>query len=144
MSELRGNVSQEHYDLAVKEKGSKPINPIGTCFDSAALQLIHGKTPPELSDLKLCHGITISTMPGQEGRKIAHAWLEYKMNGVETAWDTTWNDVASKKQYREEVNLHHIVEYTKEEAWSLWAKHDYPGPWDRKIKEVVYANINSR
>lgn len=138
MSEkMRGNVSQQTYDQAVKEMGREPINPIGSCFDSAAAMLAQEDEPPP--NFKLCHGIGIASMPGQVGRKMKHAWLEFddpERGRGRGAIDPIWGVAQRAELYRKNLKIKYCVEYTKAQMFNLWLKHDYPGPWDRKIKKM--------
>lgn len=122
-----------NFEKAKKIMGKEPINPIGSCFDSSAFQFLFADDTPQ--DARLCHGVGIANMPGQEGRKIAHAWIEFD-DGCRTAYDTTWGVRALVSVYRNQLQLDYIVEYTHEEAFRLWRKTDYPGPWDSKIKAI--------
>lgn len=124
--------------LAIRKYGRAPVNPIGTCFDTAAFQLIAPEAPPSV---RLCHGIGIANLPGQEGLEMAHAWIELVTNlGQKIALDTTWGDKALAERYRQELQLSYVVEYTQEQALELWKKHDYPGPWDERILAITERN----
>ncbi len=123
--------SNSNLKKAIEVMGFEPINEIGQCFDATFLQMLGGGEPPE--DLKLCHGIGIANMPGQEGNQIAHAWLEWGGK----AYDCIWGTMQDAKSYRENFNLTYVVEYTFEEAVALGRKHDRSGPWDLKIKAVI-------
>lgn len=113
----------------------EPVNPIGSCFDSAAAQLFAGGEPPP--GLRLCHGIGIANTPGQEGRRIGHAWIEFDHPQERAAFDTTWDVITGAAHYRAQLHLEYVIEYTREEALALWIKHNYPGPWDERIKAVT-------
>lgn len=121
--------------------GIKPINPIGLCFDSSAYQIVFGKM--KLPNLKLCHGIGIANMPGQEGRLIAHAWLEcfYPPKNQRMALDTTWGVATPIEQYRRDLQIKKVISYTKEEALALWQRTDMPGPWDPEIQAVCDGKL---
>jgi hypothetical protein len=115
----------------------EPLNPIGTCFDSAAIQLMSGEANNPDGTV-LVHGIITANLPGQEGWTIGHAWLEFESKHQGTCCiDTTWGVIQSKETYYEGCRPTYIVKYTKSELLELWAKHDYPGPYDEKILAVT-------
>lgn len=117
------------------ELGMQPFNPIGECFDSAMHQIIFGEDPPK--DVRLYHGIGISNAPGQEGNIMKHAWLQWTTDkGRYIAYDSTWGVMLPADRYREHLQISYEVYYTRDEAFALWRKHDYPGPWDPKIMAV--------
>lgn len=131
-------MTQGDYEKAVEKMGQEPANPIGECFESSMAQLAFGEEPPE--GVVLCHGLGIANMPGQEGTVIGHAWLEWNdEDGQRVALDTTWFKAMYASHYRKNLQLSYIVEYTRAEAISLWKSHDYPGPWDLRIKEITDA-----
>lgn len=81
-------LSKEAIQKAVEAMGRKPINPIGQCFETAIRQLLFAGDAPD--DARLCHGLGIANMPGQEGKVMAHAWVEYDHPGHgRIAMDTT-------------------------------------------------------
>lgn len=115
--------------------GKEPMNPIGECFDSSAAQFLLGENPDRC---RLCHGIGVANMPGQEGREIGHAWLQFTLDdGREGVIDTTWGVVVEANHYRKNLKLKYVVEYNMEEARANWEKYDMPGPWDKKILKVI-------
>ena len=132
---MNHNVSAEELSRAVTLAGKKPINPIGACFDTVAFQAMHGEEPPP--DLLVCHGIGIANMPGQEGLQMAHAWLEWKVGKKWMAYDTTWGWFLPRYRYRQELGITHMVVYNRDEFILLWLTHDYPGPFDPKIKVIA-------
>ena len=109
-----------------------PVNPIGSCFDSAALMLLVPDTP---KDARLCHGIGIANMPGQEGDRIGHAWIEIDGD----AFDTTWCVRVDAGCYRAQLQLEYVIEYSRTQAIELWLRTDYPGPWDERILAITDA-----
>jgi hypothetical protein len=121
-------------DIAAASKmmGKQPINPFGQCFDAVGFQAVLGEDPP--ADLKICHGIGIANMPGQEGLEIAHAWLEW--GGA--AYDCIWGVRVPLSVARKDFS--YVVEYSRSEFLSLWLKHDFAGPWDAKIAAVIERN----
>lgn len=122
---------------AIQIMGKEPINPLGSCFDSAAHQMIFGENKPD--GLTLCHGIGISNMPGDNGNEMAHAWIEWPHPVGRIAYDTTWGVATFAEKYRADLKLSYFVEYSLEEAWELWLAFDYPGPWDNKIAKISDA-----
>ena len=122
---------------AIAGMGQEPLNPIGTCFDSAAHQMVHGEEPPP--SLRMCHGIAVANMPGQEGLTIGHACVECfdDTKGVVVAIDTTWGVVQSAAKYRADLKLSHVTEYDRETFIRMWTANGYPGPWDNNIKLIT-------
>jgi hypothetical protein len=114
----------------------QPVNPVGKCFDSAAFQLVLPDDVPP--DAMLCHGIGVANMPGQEGCRIAHAWVEYTDElGRRLAIDTTWGMIQPAEKYRKDGALDYVVEYSAEQTRLLWKLHNMPGPWDPAIVAVA-------
>lgn len=140
---MRGNLSLEQYKKVINITGQEPINPIGQCFESAARQIVFGENAP--ISARLCHGIGVSNMPGQNGAKIGHAWIEYQNSkGTRVALDTTWGENFLASEYREESKLNYVIEYTKKEVIRFWTKYNIPGPWDKKIIKVVCDSMKMR
>lgn len=110
---------------------AKPPNPWGSCFDSAAHNMQGNK---DIESLVMCHGIGIANRPGQEGTRIAHAWLEFDHNGERVALDCIWLIYQRASEYREKLQLQYVVEYPREEFMRLWAQNNFPGPWDVRVK----------
>jgi len=132
--------SKENIKKAIKLMGGrKPMNPIGECFDSSLCCLLVPKLNKEiinLKDIKLCHGIGVANMPGQEGEKMAHAWLEFtNEKGVRVALDTTWGVSTQANHYRKSIKINYVVEYIPQEALENWKKEN--APWDKKIKQLT-------
>lgn len=123
-------VSDQDYKKAVEKMGREPINPIGSCFDSAAHNFVFGET--EAGD-RICHGVGVANMPGQEGQTFSHAWIEFTKGGVRMAFDAIWGFVIPSEAYREQLKLSYVVEYGKDEFLSLWRHTDFPGPWDKRV-----------
>jgi hypothetical protein len=123
---------------AAKIMGREPLNEIGSCFDTAGMHFLAAGFP---EDSKLCHGIGIANIPGQEGKLMGHAWIEYydKKRKVTAAFDTTWGISTPADHYRKQLNLSYCVVYTKREAFANWSKTDMPGPWDPKIFAITEA-----
>ena len=130
--------SKVNIKKAIELMGKKPMNPIGECFDSSLHCLLNPELNQEiikLKDVKLCHGIGIANIPGQEGREMAHAWIEYtRENGKRAALDTTWGVATGADHYHKGIESNYVVEYTPEEALENWKKG--VAPWDKKIKQI--------
>lgn len=133
------NLSKKNQLKAERIMGKKPLNPIGSCFDSAAYQFTHSPNRPK--DCVICHGIGVANVPGQEGQTMAHAWLEYTFDNIRCAMDTTWGVVELASAYRRDLKLAYVVEYDYLEFLMLWARHNYPGPFDKNIKAISDGNI---
>lgn len=121
--------------LCEKGKKMKPKNPVGKCFDSAAMQACFGKHAPD--DMRLVHAVCFSQ---KENREIGHAWVEFDKDGVRMAFDTTFGALFDAAKYREGLKVSYSVEYTRQQAFKHWYKKDSAGPWDEKILEVVNKN----
>ncbi len=124
--------SKKALKAAIKKMGRKPVNPIGTCFDSAIKTLFFDHSLP--LDTKLCHAIITTNMPEQEPKKSGHAWLEFDHEGQRAALDTTWMLATTVDHYRSQLNIEYVVEYSKEEAYQNLVKTDQDNCWDEKIK----------
>ena len=77
-------IPTEHLDKAKEIMGEDPTIPMGYCFYGAILvyeQARKLQLAGEIDGLALVHGIGIANMPGQEGKRIAHAWVEFTRNG---------------------------------------------------------------
>lgn len=128
---LEHNISKAQLIETTIMAGREPKNPIGSCFDTVAWQARHGENRPD--NLLICHGLGVANLPGQQGHTMAHAWLEWG----NTAFDTTWGVSMNRFKYRKEIQLKYLVQYTYDEFMCLWLEHNYPGPWDKKIKSVA-------
>jgi hypothetical protein len=130
---------------AIKLMGMEPINPIGECFESSTLCLLDPTLNGEirnLKELKLCHGVGTANMPGIEGKKIAHGWIECtKEDGKRWAIDTTWGVGIPASIYRKQLKISYIIEYTPFEAFKLWIEKGV-APWDKKLKKIINKNKN--
>jgi hypothetical protein len=123
------------YKKACLVMQREPLNPIGSCFDSVAHNILMNSNVPK--DALICHGIGVSNMPGQEGEIMAHAWIECEYEGIKWAADTTWDAMVPAAAYREKFFLNYVCEYTQKEFMENWQTSEYPGPWDSKIKKVI-------
>lgn len=115
--------------------GRKQVNPIGTCFDSSAhvlINLIHYGIRPIM-----CHGIGVSNLPGEKPGPMAHAWLEFFMQGAKVALDTTWMVAQPVKKYRKDLKLKFVIEYPATEFVVMWKKAKMPGPFDDRIAALT-------
>jgi hypothetical protein len=114
---------------------TQPPNPWGSCFDSAAHNLIANR---DVDGLRMVHGIGIANRPGQEGLRVAHAWLEFPHEKVgKVAFDPIWLKFVPADLYRKNLQVQYSVEYTRWDFMDLWHKHEFPGPWDEKIKKYT-------
>lgn len=130
---MRAISEAKKQDVArtIELMGRRPLNPIGKCFDSAAIQLVFGRNNPQ--DMYICHGVGIANAPGQKGLRIQHAWLEFPSAAGTIALDTTWGLKQMASLYRENFQLQYCVTYSRSQFLDLWEKHNFPGPWDPKI-----------
>lgn len=112
--------------------GRRPVNPFGSCFDSAARFIL---TSDSLQNMVMCHAIGISNMPGEESQKIAHAWVEgsHPEHGL-VAIDPIWMIAQPVKKYRDNLHAEDVITYGREEFINLWEHHNFPGPYHPKIR----------
>lgn len=108
-------------EKTIKLMGRKPINPIGECFECSTRYLLDPKLNKDflkLKNVRLCHGIGICNIPGQEGEKIAHGWIEFTTieDNVDIVFDTTWGTLTKASLYRKRLKLKYVIEYTPKEA----------------------------
>ena len=138
--ELRGKLSKSQYKKACKEMGRKPLNPIGQCFETVAHDVLNNEFFPE--EITICHAVIEANMPGQEGQEAGHAWIEFELHSSVAAADTTWGVMTQADHYRSQLKTRNIIEYNKQEFLGLWKSHDFPGPFDHKIKTITdrYSN----
>lgn len=134
----------KHLQQAIRIVGKEPLNEPGLCFDASAFNFL-GQGEPPGDDARLCHGIGIANMPGQEGHTMGHAWIEFddpKRGRV--SFDAIWGVWTPAAKYRADLQLTYVVEYTGEQAFALWKEHDYPGPWDPKIRAITdqYSRVS--
>ena len=118
--------------------GKKPVNPSGMCFDLVGFQAmgpegIDGYRPP---DLRICHGIGWTNFPGKKRKRITHAWLEFRDKRGLVAFDVGYMACQSAEVYRRNFKSEYVVEYTFKKFMENWAKYDFPGPWDSKLKKL--------
>lgn len=127
---LQGNVTIEQYDNICTQMGQKPVNPLGHCFDATALNLFLNAKEGAMC-MELWHGLGVTRFPGQEDEKMAHAWIEQGS----MAFDCIWGLALPIIDYRKSLRLTYSVSYPQKKALQKFRKTDYPGPWDRVIKE---------
>lgn len=116
--------------------GKSPANAFGSCFDAAAHNLL-GNYNDSPENMVMCHGIGISNYPGEEGKRIAHAWIEFDHPKGRVAFDPIYLIAQSAEIYRRNFKAEIVIEYTKEEFIGLWEKNDYPGPFDERILSLT-------
>ncbi len=120
-------------DVAAKT----PPNPFGTCFDSAAMILLTNLADG-LKDMVMVHGVGIANLPGIEGKKIAHAWIEFTHpKHGKCALDPIWLIAQPVEIYYNNLQVSFTVEYAAEEFMREWRENDYPGPYCPTIKDYV-------
>ena len=127
------NVSREVFEELCKHHKRDPVNPIGSCFDSSAHQIVFGGD--DGADLRLVHAIGITSIPSQAGQMFCHAWVEFfdPQTNQKIAIDTTWGIPQLAENYRNSLQISYSIEYTRQEAFDLWKTHNYPGPWDERL-----------
>lgn len=135
-SGLRGNVSEENYKRMVEIKGREPVNPVGSCFDSAAFQLVFSPTS-RFTAVKLCHGIIKANAPGSENMEVPHAWIEANDAGQSVVLDPIWGEVIPRDHFYSTFKPYMVHTYSKGRVTTLWAMHDHPGPWHPKLIEKM-------
>lgn len=119
----------------------KPANPFGSCFDSAARYMLADWTG--YRDVTMCHGIGISNKPGEEGEKIAHAWIEVWSRDTGTlAIDPIWMVAQPAALYRKNLKVEYAITYPRKKFIKMWIKKEFPGPFDNKIKRYTLEGKN--
>ena len=142
---MQHNITQDQLNETIKLMGGlEPQAPIGMCFTAAldALSVLQDKAlNGEASDVKLVHGIGTANMPGQEGRTIAHAWIEFnhKQSDQRMVMEPIWCIVTTAKNLRESLKVSYSVEYSLEDLKTLMFKDGRfdTGPWDEKINALA-------
>ena len=125
-------------EKAIETIGKEPVYPIGKCFDNIIPALRDLKESKEFFNIKICHGIGIANMPGQEGKSMAHAWLECQNEqGCIFALDVSWMVIQPAVFYKKELSVKYEVKYSIDEFLDMFFENNYPGPWDKKIQEVI-------
>ena len=124
--------------------GKEPVNPIGTCFDSATTIFIR-LSPSEFRDAKLCHGIGISNYPGQPDEPIAHAWIEATDKSYgRVALDPIWMVMQPASVYRKNLQVSLVIEYSYRFFLKKWREKKYPGPYDKRILAMTIEGKKSK
>jgi len=106
----------------------------GRCFETAAFAVVRFPC-----GAKVCHGIGLANVPGQEGETIAHAWIE--LDGI--AYDATYLTRTPASLYRENLKVSYVVEYTQSQIWRNCRKYNSFGPWDEKIKAGLEQTVKA-
>lgn len=127
-------MSDANLERAIQLMGTKPVNQPGMCFDAAAHQFVYGENP---DGIVMVHGTGITNMPGEEGRDMGHAWLEFDYEGVRYAYDAIWGVARPVDKYRRDLQVGFTVTYELKEFVRIWTKKKYPGPWNDRILNVV-------
>lgn len=129
---------KEHIEIATRVMGRKPDSQLGSCFESCAIWMIDPRRmiPP---DVVVVHGIGVSNFPGQEGMAIGHAWLEGTIDKRWAVIDVIWNIATTVENYYKQLQLSHMVVYPRKQFLKLWGETGFPGPWDKKIIDTVFA-----
>lgn len=118
-----------------------PPNPWGSCFDATFHNFL---SLSEESTLIVCHGVGIATRPGQEGMRIAHAWLElFHPKHGKIAVDCIWLIAQPAELYRRNLKVEHVVEYGRDEYMELCRQHDFPGPWDPTVAQFTKEGLSA-
>lgn len=114
--------------------GPFPVNPWGSCFDSAGKFMLGCS----LVDVTMVHGICVANKIGQEGELIAHAWLEFThTDACRYAIDPIYMVAMPIEKYRADLQVKNMVVYSRKEFMALWLQHNFPGPWEPAIKKYT-------
>lgn len=118
-------------------KMTNPPNPWGSCFDATAHNFLANMDEESIA---VCHGVCVATREDQKGMIIGHAWLEFQHEGETVAMDCIWLKFIRAVEYRKHMNPLYAVRYGREEFIRLWKLHDFPGPWDERVRRAVTHN----
>ncbi len=140
--------TQEQIKKIEHEVGRKAKNEPGTCFDSVITELFYLKLmsttskhgirilkSDTLTNVFICHALNMPNLKGEEGIIASHAWIEGSFRGLKIAYDVIWGIAQPAMTYRKNGNVIYSVEYRLRDFLLNWIKHDYPGPWDERIKK---------
>jgi hypothetical protein len=116
--------------------GEKAANPFGSCFDAAAYNLL-ANYESGIENMTMCHGIGTANYPGQEGKRICHAWIEFDHAQGRAAIDPIWLIAQPAELYRTNLKVELVIEYSKQQFMKTWLDTDYPGPWDARIMALT-------
>ena len=115
------------------------IHPTHTCFDDALdfLADLSKNFPAALyfERYRLVHAIC--TMP--DGQPYAHAWVETYAGTAHFFGILKGERVrvtVDAAEYRQELKMQHVTEYTPEEAWEENRKSENFGPWIPRYREL--------
>ncbi len=114
----------------LKVNGRSPVNPMGSCFDATAQNFLLNSDIPTAV---ICHGVGTANAPGQEGVKIAHAWVELYRKRELYVIDCIWMVAIPYDKYYEDLKIEYVVRYGREEFLKLWQEKGFPGPYDSKV-----------
>ena len=53
------------------------------------------------------------------------------------AIDPIWLVAQHADRYRNTLQVEYAVTYGREEFLRLWAEHNYPGPWDERVRALT-------
>lgn len=128
------DIKKAEQIMGMKTK-SKP----GNCFDNIAKMLLIFLRQSDIKNIRVVHGIGTANWPNQEGNKMGHAWIEFdsKDNLIRGAYDAIWDVATQRDHFHKRLKVEYFVEYGPKRFLRLWRLNHYPGPWDKKIKEVV-------
>lgn len=115
---------------------SQAKNPFGSCFDAAAWNLL-ANIDNGVDNMKMCHGIGVSNYPGEEGKRISHAWIEFDHPKGRCAVDPIFLTAQLADDYRKNFNAEIVVEYSTDEFIVLWKERGFPGPFDDRIMALT-------
>lgn len=123
-----------------------PLNPMGTCFVSAIKEFHEARKMEQsgrISNLQVVHAIATCNVPGEEGTKIGHAWLEWVMDGVHVAFDVIWGVILPREEYYKQLKATKILRYTKDEVVRNMLAGDNIslGPWDLEIHNIAVKSL---
>lgn len=129
-------------EAQLRMQGKEPLNPIGQCFESALhayFQLRQLELKGAIKNLMLVHGIGTSNFPGQEGKKIAHAWLTFGKDDEFLAFEPTWGLITEAAKVIKDLQVEHVSTYRHSHLVKEITKNNNIdiGPWDKKILEVL-------
>jgi hypothetical protein len=144
---MKHNTSNENVNKASELMGKEPIAPIGMCFTAAldALSALSEKVAAgEAKDLALIHAIGVANMPGQEGKTIAHAWVEFTLvggihAGEKFAFEPIWGVIVPVEKMKESLKVSYSIRYTIKDIELLMFKDGRfdTGPWNKQIIELA-------
>lgn len=124
--------------MTVTINGKPPANPMGSCFDSAAHALVQMGDTQGVIDIRVCHGIGISNVPGEPAEAISHAWIEVlTLRWGRIAIDAVWMLSQPAELYRSNLQVSLVKEYSRELFMKKWHETGYPGPWEDCLQALT-------